>query len=114
MDLSEHIYDVEWIQILEKIRKSIKPDGKLYLHTPNAEFFLERMKSRNFIVKQLPEHIAVRSPEHNASILREAGFKIRHIWLIPHYNILRIVHPLSYIPVLGKYFNARIFIEATA
>ena len=113
MDVSEHVYDMEWSQILGSIRRSIKPNGKLYLHTPNAEFFLEKMKSKNFIFKQFPAHIAVRTPEHNASILREAGFNVEHMWLIPHYNILRVVHPFSHIPVFGKYFRARIFIEAT-
>ncbi|MCK4695894.1 MAG: hypothetical protein KAT74_09035, partial [Candidatus Cloacimonetes bacterium] len=67
----------------------------------------------DFIFTQFPEHIAVRTPEHNASLLREADFIEIQVRLIPHYNILRIVHPLSYIPILGKYFKARIFIEAT-
>ncbi len=113
MDFSEHVYDEEWKKILISMRKSLKPDGKLYLHTPNAEFFLEKMKSKNLIIKQFPEHIAVRTPEHNTLLLRQAGFNKIKVWLIPHYNILRIVHLLSYIPVLGRYFNARIFIEAT-
>ena len=113
MDFSEHVHDQEWAKILGSIRRSLKPNGKLYLHTPNAEFFLEKMKSKDFIFTQFPEHIAVRTPEHNASLLREADFIEIQVRLIPHYNILRIVHPLSYIPILGKYFKARIFIEAT-
>ncbi len=114
IDFSEHVYDKEWSQILISIKKSLKQNGKLYLHTPNAEFFLEKMKSKNIIFKQFPEHIAVRTPEKNASILREAGFNVEHIWLIPHYNILKLVHPISYFPVVGKFFKARILIEATA
>lgn len=114
MDFSEHVYDQEWVQILRSIRKSLKPNGKLYLHTPNAEFFLEKMKNKNVIVKQLSGHVAVRTPEHNVALLREAGFNVAKVWLIPHYNIFRLVHPFSYIPVLGKYLKARIFIEATA
>ena len=47
MDFSEHVYDKQWIEILKSIRKSMKPDGKLYLHTPNFDFFLEKMKDRN-------------------------------------------------------------------
>jgi 2-polyprenyl-6-hydroxyphenyl methylase / 3-demethylubiquinone-9 3-methyltransferase len=113
MDFSEHVNDEEWAQILGSIRKSLKPNGKLYLHTPNAEFFVEMIRSTNFILKQFPEHIAVRTPEHNVSILSAAGFKIVHVRLIPHYNILRAIHPLSHIPVFGKYLKARIFIEAT-
>lgn len=113
MDVSEHVYDHEWGQILRSIRKSMKPSGKLYLHTPNAEFFLEKMKSKNFIIKQFPEHVAVRTTEHNCSMLSAAGFNLERIRLLPHYNILRVVHPLSYFPVVGKYFKARIFIEAS-
>ena len=114
MDFSEHVYNEEWAQILKSIKKSLKQNGKLYLHTPNADFFLEKMKSKNLIFKQFPEHIAVRTPENNASILRESGFNVEHIWLIPHYNILKLVHPISYIPGVGKFFKARILIEATA
>ena len=114
MDFSEHVYNEEWAQILKSIKKSLKQNGKLYLHTPNAEFFLEKMKSKNLIFKQFPEHIAVRTPEKNASILRESGFNVEHIWLIPHYNLLKLVHPISYIPGVGKFFKARILIEATA
>ena len=114
MDVSEHIYDEEWLQTLKSIHSSLKPGGRLYIHTPNREFFLEAMKDKNFIFKQFAEHIAVRTPAHNAALLREAGFKIEHIRLIPHYNIMKVLHPLSYLPVLGKFFKARIFIEASA
>ena len=48
MDFSEHVYDEEWIGILKAINSSLKDGGKLYLHTPNAEFFLEIMKTNNF------------------------------------------------------------------
>ena len=112
MDFSEHVYDEEWERILRSIRMSLKPGGRLYLHTPNASFFLERMKSKNFIVKQFPEHVAVRSLEDNVSLIKKAGFIVTQVRLLPHYNILRFVHPLSYIPFAGKYFSARIFIEA--
>jgi 2-polyprenyl-6-hydroxyphenyl methylase / 3-demethylubiquinone-9 3-methyltransferase len=114
MDVSEHIYDEEWLAVLKSIKSSLKPNGRLYLHTPNAEFFLERMKDKGLIVKQFPEHIAVRTPAHNVAMLREAGFGVARIRLIAHYNIMKIVHPLSFLPLIGKFFKARIFIEATA
>ena len=114
MDVSEHIYDADWLQVLRSIHSSLKPNGRLYLHTPNGEFFLERMKAKDFIVKQFPEHIAVRTPAHNAALLTEAGFKVAQMRLIPHYNVLRAVHPLSYLPWVGPLFKARIFIEAVA
>ncbi len=113
MDFSGHVYDKEWVKILNNIRASLKVNGKLYLHTVNANFFLEIMKKRTFIVKEFPEKVAIRTPEHNISLLEEAGFRVNKLRLLPHYNTLRFIHPLSYIPLIGKYFKARIFIEAT-
>jgi len=112
MDFSEHVYDQEWLEILRSIRNATKPNGKLYLHTPNAQFFLEIMKNHDFIVRQFPEHIAVRTPEHNIDLLEKAGFRVNKLILLPHYNVLRHLHPLSYIPIIGGYFKAGIFIEA--
>lgn len=112
MDLSEHVYDEEWVDILIAIRSSLKNQGKLYIHTPNAEFFIEIIKKHNFILKQFPEHVAVRDIDNNCHLLKKAGFEIKKIDLIPHYNILKFIHLMSFIPAIGKYFKARIFIEA--
>lgn len=112
IDFAEHVWDEEWLQLLTAMRESLVSGGKLFLHTPNRRFFLEMMKSHNILVKQFPEHVAVRSVEENAALLLKAGFRISRTLLIPHYNILRLVHPLSFVPLVGDYFKARIFIEA--
>lgn len=114
MDFSEHVYDDDWLDILRSIRTSMKPDGKLYLHTPNADFFVEKMKKSNFILKQFPEHIAVRSVDENLDLLLKAGFRLGKLQLMPHYNVLRHLHPLSRLPLIGKYMKARIFLECLA
>jgi len=112
MDLSEHVYDGPWIGILRSISAALKKSGRLYLHTPNADFFLEIMRKHDFIVKHLPEHVAVRTAEHNARLLQEAGFTVKKLRLIAPYTVLKYVHPLSFVPFIGKYCKARIFIEA--
>jgi 2-polyprenyl-6-hydroxyphenyl methylase/3-demethylubiquinone-9 3-methyltransferase len=112
MDVSEHVYDDDWLEILVSIRKSLKAGGTLYLHTPNALFFVEEMKRHSFLLRQFPGHVAVRSPEENARLLTKAGYRILRLMLIPHYNALRFIHMFSYAPFLGKYLKARIFIEA--
>lgn len=112
LDFFEHVYDEELLKILVSIKKSLKPGGSLYIHTPNLLFFIEQMKQHSFILKQFPEHIAVRSPEQLAHLLNQAGFKVEKLLLHPHYNVLKYVHFLSHLPVVGKYFEARIFIEA--
>lgn len=114
MDFSEHVPDKQWVQILASIRSSLKPGGALYLHTPNALFFIEIMKERGFILKQFPEHVAVRNAADNTALLRQAGFETVEVTTLPHYNVLRYLHPLSYLPLLGRYFEARLFIKALA
>jgi cyclopropane fatty-acyl-phospholipid synthase-like methyltransferase len=111
-DLSEHVYDEEWAEIVRSIYSCLKPGGHFYLHTPNAGFLVEMLKDKNLILRQFPEHIAVRGIDENKRFLHEAGFSQVHARFIPHYNILRYLHPLSFIPRIGKYFAARIFIDA--
>jgi cyclopropane fatty-acyl-phospholipid synthase-like methyltransferase len=112
MDFSEHVYDQEWMGILAAIRSSLKKGGEFYLHTPNANFFLEIMKKHNFIVRQFPEHVAVRTAAQNVTLIKQAGFSVDKVMMLPHYNVLRHLHFLFRLPLLGPYFEARIFIRA--
>lgn len=112
MDVAEHLPDDEWIGALRSIRGSIAPAGRFYMHTPNADFVVERMKKRGILLRQFPEHIAVRNVHRNIAMLEETGFAVRHARLIAHYNVLRLLHPLSRIPGIGRLFAARILIEA--
>lgn len=113
LDLSEHVYDNEWQEIVNGMHLSLKPGGKAYLHTPNRDFFIELMKAHNFILKQFPEHIAVRNGEQNAAFFKAAGFADVSVTYSPHYNILQYLHPLSHLPVVGRYFRGRILLTAT-
>lgn len=114
-DFSEHILDEDFIRIFSAVRTSLRPGGHLYLHTPNLDFFMETMRDRGFLLRQRPEHIAVRNAKHNVALLQQAGFSPGNIDVryIRHYNILRLLHPLRRLPWLGRYFEARIFIECT-
>lgn len=112
MDFSEHVYDNEWLELLSNIGKSLKKGGSLYVHTPNALFFSELMKTHSIFMSHHPGHVAVRSPDENARLLVGAGYTIKKILLLPHYNFLRFIHFMSYLPYIGKHFKARVFIEA--
>lgn len=114
MDIAEHVYDHDWLPILASVRSSLRPGGKLYLHTPNREFFVEAMKHHRVLMRQLPEHIAVRTPAQNRALLESAGYRIESLQLIPHYNVLRHLHALSHLPLVGRFLKARIFIAAVA
>jgi 2-polyprenyl-6-hydroxyphenyl methylase / 3-demethylubiquinone-9 3-methyltransferase len=112
-DVSEHVNDDEFVAIFSAVRSALRPDGRLYLHTPNLDFFLERMRDAHFILRQRPEHIAVRDGQRNLDLLAAAGFGRGGMKLtyLKHYNVLSVLHPLRHLPVLGRYFEARIFIE---
>jgi len=115
LDFSEHIEDALAIEIYTAIRRSLVLGGRLYLHTPNLDFFMERAKQVG-IVPQFPEHIAVRNGKQTAELLEAAGFERGAIRVahIPHYNVLKALHPLSRLPIIGKAFAARLWIEASA
>lgn len=112
LDFFEHVYDDDLSVILRHIFSSLKPGSRFYVHTPNARFFLEIAKNYNFLVRQFPEHIAVRNLEQTTKLLRDAGFVIEQSHFVSHYNILRLLHPLSFVPFLGNFFKARLFIVA--
>lgn len=114
MDFSEHIDDEDFEHIFSAIYRSLKPGGKLFMHTPNLDFFVERLKDKG-LLRQFPEHIAVRNAARNLEMLEQCGFnkqKIR-VRYIAHYNVLKVLHPLSVLPLIGKFFSARLFIECT-
>lgn len=112
LDFSEHIDDDTFRLIYSSIHECLKEGGRLYLHTPNLDFFLERAKDIG-VIKQFPEHIAVRNGADTVSLLKECGFADCKVETIPHYNILRHLHRLSHLPFVGRLFGARLWIEAS-
>jgi len=111
LDFSEHVYDRDFIEIARSIRKILKHNGIFYLHTPNKEFFIEILKDRG-ILRQFPEHIAVRTADEMVELLKEAGYRHINVSYLPHYlPILSYVDSFKFIPIVGKFARARLFIE---
>lgn len=112
LDFSEHINDAEFETIFSAIHGALKPGGRLFLHTPNLSFFLERLKDWG-VVPQFPEHVAVRTAKANLELLRRCGFHADQtsVRMIPHYNVLKALHPLRRLPLVGPVFEARQFIR---
>lgn len=112
LDISEHVPDNDWSKIVDAAYQALKPGGKVYLHTPNLDFVLERLKQHG-VIRQFPEHIAVRDAKQNIRFFENSGYSRVTCHNLSHYNILRWLHPLSYVPVLGKHLAARLWIVAT-
>lgn len=102
LDFSEHIDDPTFIEIYSAIRSSMKFGARMYIHTPNLEFIVERLKDIG-LLKQFPEHIGVRNEGTYRVLLKESGFQNSDIKIttIPHYNVLKFLHPFSKLPIFG-------------
>jgi 2-polyprenyl-6-hydroxyphenyl methylase / 3-demethylubiquinone-9 3-methyltransferase len=112
LDFSEHIYDDQFVRIFRAIHRALKPDGSLYLHTPNRDYFMERLRERGVVLKQIEGHVAVRTARSNQALLEQCGFAGVQIRYLAHY--LRVggaLHGLSALPGIGRYFQARLFIH---
>lgn len=110
MDFSEHISDAAFVSIYSAIFDSLKQGGTLYIHTPNGDYFIEVLK-RVGILRQFSEHIAVRSAPAYRALLAKTGFHDIEIRRIAHYNVMKYFHFLSYLPLVGRYAAARLFIS---
>lgn len=115
LDFSEHINNEMFRKTFSAIHGGLKPGGRLHLHTPNLNFFLERAKHIG-LIPQFPEHIAVRDMRQNIELLVDCGFERAKISgrVLPHYNVLKIVDPLRHLPLVGGLFEARLFITCEA
>ena len=112
LDLSEHVDDSNWVRILEAVAVALKPGGSFYMHTPNKEYIIEVLKHYG-VLKQFPEHIAVRTETENCKLLRKAGFESICCRSLSHYEPRqKPLFLLSRLPSIGRFFKARLFITA--
>src|SRR5262245_34070268 len=110
LDFSEHLYDDQFLAIFRAIYGALKPGAHLYLHTPNGDYFLERLRHRG-VLRQIEGHVAVRSPRENEALLASCGFTSIEIEYLPHYlSVPAAFHFLGSWPLIGRAFRARLFI----
>jgi SAM-dependent methyltransferase len=110
LDLPEHIYDDQFLAIFTAIHGALKPGASLYLHTPNGEYFIERLRHRR-ILRPIEGHVAVRDERENQVLLAQCGFADVHVRHLAHYlPAASALHGLGAAPLVGRYFRARLFL----
>jgi 2-polyprenyl-3-methyl-5-hydroxy-6-metoxy-1,4-benzoquinol methylase len=68
----EHVYDPK--EMLIKIKKSLKPNGRLLLALPNSQSFLRKIFGASWRGIEAPRHIAIPSHVELMKYLNEIGF----------------------------------------
>ena len=110
LDFSEHIYDDQFLRIFRAIHGALKPGASLYLHTPNGEYFVERLRERR-ILPPIEGHVAVRDARSHQALLAQCGFASVHVRYLAHYLPLASAFDgLGTLPLVGRYFRARLFL----
>jgi len=111
LDVSEHIYDDQFLQMGRAIRGALKPGAALYVHTPNAEYFMERLRASG-ILRRIEGHVAVRDAARNAALLTQCGFTNVRVRYLAHYlRGAAAFHGLGALPLIGRHFRARLFLS---
>jgi len=110
LDFVEHLYDDQLLRIGRAIHGALKADGLLYLHTPNGEYFMERLRDWG-VLNQIEGHVAVRDAASYEHLLGDCGFSDIRVRYLPHYlRAAAALHGLGALPVIGRHFRARLFL----
>ena len=110
LDFSEHIYDDEFVRLGQAIFGALKPGALLYLHTPNGEYFIEHLRKWG-VLSQISGHVAVRDADQNTNLLETCGFTDVRVHFLAHYlRAAAALHGLGSLPLIGRYFSARLFV----
>ena len=113
-DLLEHIDDATVKEMLRALARVVKPGGRFVAYTPNREHYVERLKARNILLKQFPQHIAVRRPREIASLLESEGWHVDALTYspAPFPGVRWIEKALWRVPGIGRLFRYRILLSA--
>jgi SAM-dependent methyltransferase len=113
-DLLEHVDDATVRQMLSALRRVLRKDGAFVAYTPNREHYVERLKAHDFLLKQFPEHIAVRTPAQIRRLLEEEGWRVVELSYstAPFPGVRWVEKLLAPIPGIGRLFRYRTLVTA--
>lgn len=116
IDVVEHVDNATLAAMLEGCRRVLRPGGRLGIYTPDRLHYVERFKARNLVLRQFPEHIAVRTTSDYLRFLSDASFTLSlQDWSVSPFPLVRWVEKaLSPLPFIGPTFRYRVLLQATA
>jgi 2-polyprenyl-3-methyl-5-hydroxy-6-metoxy-1,4-benzoquinol methylase len=113
MDFTEHLYDDQLVSVLGDCRTMLADGGIIFVHTPNRAYFLEILKARGML-RQTEGHVAVRDARQYHRLAEKAGLAVAETRYLNHYlPVMKPFHVLSFLPILGTFFRARLFAQLT-
>lgn len=114
LDLVEHVTDDVLARMFLETWRVLRPGGRLVIYTPSASHYVERMKAANFILQQLPGHIAVRRGDAYQSLLEARPWASVELQYLPSsYPLFGwIDRCMARLPRVGALFRFRILITA--
>ena len=114
IDLVEHIDDPTLAAMLRGCRRVLVPGGRLGLYTPDRAHYVERLKAHDVLLRQFPQHIAVRRVEAYRAFLADAGFRIvLDAYSVSPFPAVRWIEAaLAPLPFVGETFRYRILLSS--
>jgi len=114
IDLVEHIDDPTLLAMLREVRRVLVPGGRLGIYTPERAHYVERLKAHDLLIRQFPQHIAVRRAKEYERLLASAGLAIElSTWSVSPFPLVRLAErALAPLPLVGRTFRYRVLIRA--
>lgn len=114
IDFIEHVDDETLLAILAEVRRVLRPSGTLSIFTPCASHYVERLKARNLVLRQIPGHVAVRDEAKCRDVLEDAGFDVADLRFAPstYPGAAWFDRWFWRAPVVGPWFRFRLCIVA--
>lgn len=109
IDFVEHIEDSDLTRMLAEAWRALRAGGRLAVYTPCRTHYVERLKAHDFILRQIPGHIAVRTPAHYERLIKGQCWNVVERFFLPStYPAFGLLdRTLAPLPWLGSLFRFR-------